>query len=177
MGCLKTLPCLQTMESKVAELNNVISSVCLVLDVELGQDADSDSIVTSIRSKVESLNSEEKSKSSELLTELNAMNVELKLRGEKISEYESRSSSMARKMEEMQEQIDSSNSKMSMQNTKIQSLQLKLETAAAPTAAVKEAPSDVKDDSMSSSTALSKAEDEGRMQDVENSFEDRYTLT
>ena len=155
----------------MAELNNVISSVCLLMEVDLDHDADSEAIVNSIRSRVKALNVEEKFKNSELLTELNAMNDELKLRGEKISEYESQNSSMTRKMEEMQEQIDSSNSKMSMQSTKIQSLQLKLENTASNTSAAREI--DAKDESMSSSTALSKAEDEGRMQDVENSFEDR----
>ena len=61
---------------------------------------------------------------------MNAMNDELKLRGEKIGHFESENSEFRKKISDMQETIDNSNNKMSMQSTKIQSLQLKLETTA-----------------------------------------------
>ena len=120
-------------------------------------------------------------KNSELLAEMNSMNVELKSRGERISVFESDNATLTRQVEDMKEKVEAQTSTLSMQSTKIQSLQLKLETSqqpvkeASPAAAV--GPSDNSknvsmDENMSTST-MSKAEEETRMQDVETSFEDR----
>ena len=110
------------------------------------------------------------------------MNVELKSRGERISVFESDNATLTREVEDMKEKIEAQTSTLSMQSTKIQSLQLKLETShqpvkeASPAAAATGASDNSKnvsmDENMSTST-VSKAEEETRMQDVETSFEDR----
>ena len=101
---------------------------------------------------------DEKSRTSELLSEMNSMNLELKKRGERVN-------LLQEEKEKLRGDVASVNQKLKHAEDKISKLSDENRTLS---------PQAIADDTMSSST-ISKAEQDTRMADIEATFEDRYS--